>query len=149
MTAQPALAQSRSPAPGATAPAAAQPAIPIPDQLSVSKLVWSTMAAVDHANKTGNYSVLHALGSANFQSTNTVTTLAAIFASIRQQRIDLSDTLLFEPAFEFPPRAERGLLRVRGAFRMRPRAVQFDLLYEWNNGWKLFGIALAPANMPS
>lgn len=107
------------------------------------------MAAVDHANKTGNYSVLHALGSRNFQAANPVNSLAVIFAGIRQQRVDLSDTLMVEPVYEFAPREERGLLRVRGAFRMRPRAVQFDLLYEWNGGWKLFGIALAPVSMPS
>jgi hypothetical protein len=107
------------------------------------------MAAVDHANKTGNYSVLHALGSTSFQSANPVASLANIFASIRQQRVDLADTLLLEPFYEFAPREERGLLRVRGAFRMRPRAVQFDLLYEWNGGWKLFGIALVPVNLPS
>ena len=34
------------------------------------------------------------------------------------------------------------MLRLRGAFRMRPQAVQFDLLYQWNQGWMLNGIAI-------
>lgn len=142
------MAQNRSPAPGTASGAPTQPALPMPDQAALARLVWSTMAAVDHANKTANYSVVHALGSANFQSANTAASLANTFASIRQQRIDLSDTLLVEPTYQFGPRIENGLLRVRGAFRMRPRGIQFDLLYEWNGGWKIFGVALAPLNMP-
>ena len=139
----------RTPArPAAPAPAAAAPAA-LPDQLTVAKLVWSTMAAVDHANRTGNYSVLRELGSPGFRSANTPAGLAAIFAAVRQQRLDLSNTLLVEPILDFPPRFESGLLRVRGAFRMRPSGVQFDLLFEANGGsWALFGIAVAPLAMP-
>ena len=40
---------------------------PVPDQLSLAKLLWSTMAAVDHANKSGNYSVLRDISSTAFQ----------------------------------------------------------------------------------
>jgi hypothetical protein len=112
----------------------------IPDQTGVARLVWSTMAAVDHANKTGNYSVLRALGSPAFQMSNSVASLAGVFASVRQT--DLSATLSFEPAYDFPPRLEAGQLRIRGAFRMRPEAVQFDLLYQWNQGWMLNAIAV-------
>jgi len=119
-------------------------AIPVPDQLALAKLLWSTMAAVDQANKTGNYSVLRDLGSAGFQANNNPATLATVFASIRERRIDLSDTLLFEPIYEFAPGIEAGMLRMRGGFRMRPTGVQFDLLYQWNQGWRLHAIALRP-----
>lgn len=102
------------------------------------------MAAVDQANKTGNYSVLRSLGSPGFQASNNATTLAGIFAGIREQRLDLSDTLLFEPLHEFPPGIVDGLLRMRGTFRMRPTGVQFDLLFEWHNGWTLHALALRP-----
>ena len=127
-------------APGANT--AQAPAIPVPDDMALAKLLWSTMAAVDHANKTGNYSVLRSLGSPGFQQANSVQNLAAVFAVLREERLDLADTLIFQPVYEFQPAIVQGLLRLRGAFRMRPRGVQFDLLYQWNGGWTLHGVAV-------
>ncbi|MEA3052167.1 MAG: hypothetical protein QOG72_1070 [Sphingomonadales bacterium] len=114
----------------------------IPDETGLARLVWSTMAAVDHANKTGNYAVLRGLGSPAFQASNSERMLAGAFAGLREQRINLSDTLSVEPSYEFQPGLENGMLRIRGAFRMRPQAVQFDLLYQWNQGWMLQGVAV-------
>jgi hypothetical protein len=130
-----------------TGPAQAQVQRPvavsaIPDQAGLARLVWSTLAAVDHANKTGNYAVLRGLGSPDFQASNSAPALSRIFASLREQGINLSDTLSIEPSYEFPPALEGGMLRLRGAFRMRPQAVQFDLLYQWDQGWMLNGIAV-------
>lgn len=138
---QPAAAQPRVPArpPVQTVPA-------VPDPLVLSKLLWSTMAAIDHANKTGNYTVLHGLGSAAFRANNNPAALANVFAGIRASRIDLADTFLLEPRLEFPPSIQAGLLRMRGAFRMRPTGVQFDLLYQWDNGWKLDAVAIQPVS---
>jgi len=129
----PALAQAPRPAASVNA---------IPDQAGLARLVWSMMAAVDHANKTGNYSVLRGLGSPDFQASNGAPALSRVFASLREQGINLNDTLSIEPVYEFPPALEGGMLRLRGAFRMRPRAVQFDLLFQWNQGWMLQGIAV-------
>ncbi len=131
----------------AQAPRAAPSSLPVPDHLALTKLIWSTMAAVDQANKTGNYSVLNGLGSPAFQANNSPPALAAVFARIRLQRIDLADTFLVEPILEFPARIEGGLLRIRGAFRMRPTGVQFDLLYQWDGTWKLHGVAINPVAM--
>ena len=39
---------------------------PVPDQLELSKLIWSTILAVDHANKSGNYSVLRDMSAQGF-----------------------------------------------------------------------------------
>jgi hypothetical protein len=142
------LAAPGSPAAvSAQAPRPAAASLPVPDHLALTKLIWSTMAAVDHANKTGNYSVLNGLGSPAFQANNSPPALAAVFARIRLQRIDLSDTFLVEPILDFPARIEGGLLRIRGAFRMRPTGVQFDLLYQWDGAWKLHAIAIAPVAM--
>lgn len=126
----------------------AAPAQPVPDAPTLAKLVWSTMAAVDHANRTGNYSVLRELGSASFRAGNTAAALAAVFAGIRQQRLDLSAMLLLEPVYEFPPRMENGMLRMRGGFRTRPNGVQFDLIFQWDGAWKIDAIALNLAPMP-
>ena len=113
----------------------------IPDQAGLARLVWSTLAAVDHANKTGNYNVLRGLGSPGFQASNSATALSRIFASLREQGVNLSDTLSVEPSYELAA-IEGGMLRLRGAFRMRPQAVQFDLLFQWNQGWMLQAIAV-------
>ena len=136
----------------AAAPAAAQAPQPaaqapsVPDQASLAKLLWSTMTAIDHANKTGDYSVLRALGTPSFQAANRETALSGIFAWARNQNLDLSSTLMFEPVFEFPPAIQNGYLRMRGGFRMRPTGIEFDLLYGWSNGWRIEGVAIRPVS---
>ncbi len=145
---QPLLAQGRG---GRAQPAQVQASAPeqaqvaLPDSLTIAKLIWSTMAAVDHANATGNYSVLRDLGAPSFQANNNAATLAGVFQSVRDRRVDLSTTLLVTPSFEIGPRIENGLLRVRGVFPLRPTGIGFDLLFQPVQGrWALFGIALIP-----
>lgn len=166
LTAASAGAQTQSARPPQTQPARppqTQPARPpqaqivqpqvqpqtIPDVLLASKLIWSTMAAVDHANLTGNYSVLRDLGSPSFQANNNPATLAGVFASIRNSRLDLSNTLLLAPTLEFAPTiVQGGLLRLRGSFGLRPIGAAFDLLYQNVGGsWRLFGVAVVPLQM--
>jgi hypothetical protein len=155
LTAAPGHAQQRQPTrpapaarPAATPAPAPGTAIPLPDPQNTAKLVWSTLAAVDHANKTGNYSVLRDLGTGSFQANNNAAGLAGAFARIREQRIDLSNTLVIAPSYEFAPGFVRpGLLRIRGSFAMRPSAILFDLLFQWEDGWRLEGIALMPQGM--
>lgn len=131
-----------------------RPAAPVmiaaPDLQTVNKLVWSTLAAIDHGNLTGNYSVLRDLGAPGFQTNNNAATLAGVFAQLRDQRIDLSNTLLLAPSYEFAPGIVNGMLRARGAFGLRPTAIRFDLLYAFTGGrWLLFGVAVVPAPMPT
>lgn len=128
-------------------PAPASPAqAGIPDSVTIDKLIWSAMAAVDQANKTGNYSVLRDLGAPGFQAANSAAALATIFANLRNQRIDLGYTLVMVPTLQFPPTiVQNGLLRVRGIFSMRPSEIGFDLLFQNVNGeWRIFGIAVVP-----
>ena len=52
---------------------AAQPPIsvePVPSELELAKLLWSTMTAVHHANLSGNYSVLRDTSANGFQITH-------------------------------------------------------------------------------
>lgn len=100
------------------------------------------MAAVDHANKTGNYSVLRDLGSQAFQAGNNPATLGGSFANMRQQQLDLGDTLAVMPTFEIAEMTNPTVLRLRGAFATRPRPIQFDLLYAWSEGWRLDAVAI-------
>jgi hypothetical protein len=117
----------------------------------VAKLIWTTMAAVDHANLTGNYSVLRDLGAPSFQANNNAAALAAIFQNIRAQRLDLSNTLIVTPAYDIPPTLiEGGILRVRGVFPLRPAGIAFDLLFQPVAGrWALLGISVGAAQAPT
>jgi hypothetical protein len=149
--AQPALGQAgrpvapaqRPPAAPLQRPPAAAAKVPVPDQLTSLKMVWSVMAAVDHANRTGNYSVLRDLGTPAFQANNNPANLAGIFARLREQRVDLSDTLVVTPIWEIAPQmASPTVLRMRGMFPLRPQPIAFDLLFSWDRGWRLEGIAV-------
>jgi len=142
-----ALAATPSAAFGQARPGAqAAPAAPVPDRSSALKMVWSMMAAVDHANRTGNYSVLRDLGTPAFQANNNPAALGAIFAGLRERGIDLSETLTVTPTWEFEPRmVSPAVLRMRGAFPLRPSAILFDLLFKWDRGWRLEGIAVQAA----
>ncbi len=145
MPVSPAQAQNQAQA----APRPAPSAVPIPDPLELNKLVWSTMAAVHHANLAGNYSVLRDLSATGFQVQNDSAALAQTFASLRQSGIDLSNALLLAPTFSVPPKiVAANVMQLRGYFGLRPTAIAFDLVYEWSAGrWRLFGISIAPANL--
>ncbi|PHR18580.1 MAG: hypothetical protein COA41_09190 [Sphingopyxis sp.] len=126
---------------------AAEPPVssqPVPNGLELSKLIWSTMAAVDHANQSGNYSVLRDNAAPGFQIINNPARLSEIFAGLRASRIDLSNTLLLAPTYSAPPAVvEKDVIRVRGAFGLRPTAISFDLYYQWVQGkWRLYGVSI-------
>ena len=125
--------------------------MPVPGELELSKLIWSTMAAVDHANQAGNYSVLRDLSAPGFQIQNDAARLAEIFAPIRALRVDLSNTLLLAPTYTAAPQiVNEGVLRVQGFFGLRPTAIGFDLYYQWVGGkWRLFGVSINPTQIAS
>ncbi len=139
IAAQPAIAQQ-------AAPVAAPATAPMPSEIELARLVWSTMAAVGQANETGNYSVLRDLSAPGFQAANDQSKLTQIFAGLRTSGIDLSVTLLATPIYRAPPRmAQPGLLQLTGTFGLRPQSVNFEMLYQWIGGkWRLFGVAIVP-----
>ena len=134
----------------AAPPVAAQtrpvaPRIVAPDQLSALKILGSTIIAVDQADKTGNYSVLLGLGSAAFQSGNSAIGLGAVFDAFRRQRIDLSDVLILSPTYQIAPTmVGPDTFRMRGEYSLPRGPLGFDLIYRWDNGWRLDAISLLP-----
>lgn len=119
---------------------------PVPasiDRNGVLILVRSTLLALDHANRTGNYTVLRDLGSPGFQ-TNTAAKLAEIFASQRSQGLDLGGIAVLEPQLTVLPQIEtNGMLHMAGFFPSAPLQVSFELLFEpVNRQWKIFGISV-------
>ncbi|GMM94076.1 hypothetical protein MTsN3n11_23780 [Qipengyuania sp. MTN3-11] len=124
---------------------------PTPGQLELSKMIWSTIAAVDHANRSGNYSVLRDISAQGFQINNNAAQLAQVFAGLRAQQVDLGNALLIPPTYSVAPEMVReDVFRVQGLFQLRPISIGFDLYFQWEQGsWKLFGIDLQPLEMVS
>ena len=110
-------------------------------------MIRSSLVALAHANQTGNYSVLNALGSANFRAANPPANLAQTFANYRTNRIDLSPILYLAPQLSYQPAIQDGRLRLTGFFPSQPMRVNFDLSFEpEQGGWRLFGISVNLAN---
>jgi hypothetical protein len=133
------VAQAQPPA--QHTPPAAKPANI--DRNGVLMLVRSTLLALDQANKTGNYTVLRDLGAPAFQ-VNTAAKLAEIFASQRNDKLDLSGVAVIDPQLTVLPEIEaNGMMRMSGFFPSVPSQVNFDLLFAPVDGqWKLFGISV-------
>lgn len=132
-------------------PAAPQPspqdsAAAVPDRFETAQLVWSTLIALDQANRTGNYSVLRDLGSPSFRDANTPARLADIFRQLRQADLGLGQTVRLVPIYdEMPPITEDGRLRLVGSFATRPVGINFDLMFEFVNGaWHIYEISIGP-----
>lgn len=114
------------------------------DQSQAVRLLWSTMIAIQVSNDSGNYSALRDWGAPSFKQSNSTRELAEIFRGLREANIDLSTTLLIEPRYTIKPQLTAdGLLRMRGQFPLRPKAINFDLLFQPIMGrWQLIGVAV-------
>jgi hypothetical protein len=107
-------------------------------------LIRTTLIAVDQANKTGNYSVLRALGAPDFQANNSPERLAEIFAGQRARGLDLAGVVAIDPQLTLLPQIEpNGMLHIAGFFPSVPAQVYFELLFAAVDGqWKPFGISV-------
>ena len=114
------------------------------DRNGVIMLIRSSLLALDHANKTGNYTVLRDIGAPGFQS-NTAAQLGEIFAKLRKDNLDLSGVAVIDPQLNLLPQIEaNGLLHMAGFFPSVPTQVNFDLAFAPVNGqWRLFGISVS------
>ena len=117
----------------------------MPDNAKITLLVQTYIAALSHANLTGNYTVLHAMASPAFQSLNSPAQLAQKFAAFRTQGIDIGPAILLPPILSGPPALEgAGLLHVSGHYETKPQRVVFDMVFQpVNNVWRLAGIAVS------
>jgi hypothetical protein len=129
----------------ASASVRAEEAKPAPiDRNGVLILIRSTLLALDHANKTGNYTVLRDLGAPGFQ-VNTDARLAEIFAAQRKDDLDLAAVAVLEPQLTVLPQIDaNGMMHMAGFFPSVPKQVNFELAYApVNRQWRLFGISVA------
>jgi hypothetical protein len=114
------------------------------DRNGVLILIRSSLLALDHANKTGNYTVLRDIGAPGFQS-NSAARLGEIFAKLRSDNLDLSGVAVIDPQLSLLPQIEaNGLMHMTGFFPSVPTQVNFDLSFAPVNGqWRLFGISVS------
>lgn len=107
-------------------------------------LVRDTMTAVNHANWTGNYTVLRDYADRDFIAANDPTRLAALFAPLRSQRLDLMRTMILPPVFVKTALGPDGAqMQLTGYFALEPDHVSFDLLYREDAGrWWLLGASV-------
>ncbi len=114
------------------------------DRNGVLILIRSTLLALDHANKSGNYTVLRDIGAPGFQS-NTAARLGDIFGKLRNDNLDLSGVAVIDPQLSLLPQIEaNGLMHMAGFFPSVPSQVNFDLAFAPVNGqWRLFGISVS------
>jgi hypothetical protein len=116
------------------------------DAETITILLRTTLVALHQANLSGNYTVLRDISAPGFQAKNSAADLSMIFASLRQQGIDLSTVVLLDPHFSQPPSIDdQNMLRLTGALPTKPAPVAYDLLFQPVNGlWRVFGISLRP-----
>lgn len=122
-----------------------QQAAEVPGPEVVLLLVRSTLTGLDHANRTGNYAVLHGLGVPDFRNSHTPASLAVAFTKVRQQ-LDMSVAAAIDPELtEEPFIGEEGLLWIRGFLPTNPVAIGFELVFEqMGAAWGLSGIGIFP-----
>ena len=114
------------------------------DKNSALILIRSALIAVQQANQTGNYSVLHALSSPAFQSENSAERLSQIFANLRAKNFDLSGVLVLEPhLIVLPEIYSNGVMRMAGFFPSVPMQVYFDLQFIPVQGqWRIIALSV-------
>lgn len=67
---------------------------PMPDEARAEYMIKNILVALNHANLTGNYTVLRDLGSPRFRANNDAARLAAVFAPMREKGLDLAPVVL-------------------------------------------------------
>ncbi len=129
---------------GAAEPVSTAPA----DSAVMEMMVKNALTALNHANITGNYTVLRDLGGEAFRERNSAADLAESFREHRRKHYDLSPILCAAPQFAQPPAEVRpGRLQLVGSFDTKPETVHFAVEYvQTPKGWALnaISVALAP-----
>lgn len=134
-----------------TAEATGQAPSTLPDYAGQVMLIKNTLTAMNHANLTGNYTVLRDLGSDDFRRRHNAADLAKTFAAFRERKLDLSPVLVQEPQLtEYPGFDPNQRLRLVGFFPTRPQAVRFVLLFQQTQGaWVIDEVSLGIAPLES
>jgi hypothetical protein len=135
-----ALAQDPKAAPKTPAPTATQ-AIPVPQPEVLLVLIRSALIGLEHANRTGNYTVLREIGGPALQQ-HSAAQLGAAFANLRAAKVNLLTAAILTPQITQQPKVTpEGLLQLVGFFPTQPQRIQFNIVYQAAGGeWRLAGL---------
>ena len=135
-----------------TKPASAKPAAQAPqakqelkmEAVQLVALIKSTIMALQHANQTGNYSVLRDLGSPVFRERFDQAQLTAIFSNLRSRGVNLTPVLFLPPNLTKQPEMTEGnQLHIVGDFPTQPLKIQYEILFLQIDGvWRIDGLAV-------
>lgn len=118
--------------------------VQIPPAPVLLALLRGTLAAVNQANLTGNYSVLRDLGAPAFREGYNAAELADRFRPWRENALDFAAILLLDAKLSQPPAIDQnGALRLAGYFPTAPLRIGFDLGFQPVAGnWRLATISV-------
>lgn len=107
-------------------------------------LVRDVLAAVNHGNWTGNYTVVRDYAAPDFAAANDPTKLAGLFVRLRAERLDLLRVMVTEPVILKAQMTEiQDQMRLTGYFPLQPQHVSFDLTFAYEgNRWLVTGISV-------
>jgi hypothetical protein len=112
----------------------------------VEKFVKYAIIAVDQANLTGNYTVLHAMGTPAFKKASSASQLSKAFESMRKANIDLSAILLYRPKLSSELVVRNGVMHATGYFPTEPMKVNFDVvIVVTRKGMMIHGLKIHPS----
>jgi hypothetical protein len=134
----------------AGAPTAVQLAPGVPPPEALLMLIRNALSALNQANFTGNYTVLHGLGTPTLQTNNSPAQLGITFTALRDQHVDLSPALVLSPELTSPPSLlADGQLRLVGFFASQPLRITFAMAFRPVAGrWRIDELAVATAPAP-
>lgn len=144
----------KTPSPAAKPPARRHIAVPprkplagvrLPPPETLVTMIRGALVAVNQANFTDNYSVVHALGTHELQERSSPADLARAFKRLRDLKLDLSPVLLLPVEFTKPPAvAADGRLDLVGRFPTRPQQIEFAIVYYPVAGhWRIDGLSVS------
>lgn len=146
------VSSTPAPVPVSHAPqTSSQQKLQVPSPPVLMALLRSTLAAVNQANVTGNYSVLRDLGSPAFRENYNPAQLADRFRPWRDNSLDFAAILLLDAKLSRAPSIdEHGVLQLVGYFPTEPLRIGFDLGFQAVNGnWRLSTISVNARNSES
>ena len=114
------------------------------ETVQLAALIKSTIMALQHANQTGNYSVLRDLGTPVFRERFDLAQLTAIFSNLRSRSVNLSPVLFLAPNLAKQPELTEGnQVRIVGDFPTQPLKIQYEMLFLQIDGvWRIDGLAI-------
>jgi hypothetical protein len=127
-----------------------QQGFPVPPPEVLLVMIRSALVGLDHANRTGNYSVLREIGGPVLQQ-HSSGQLSTAFAGLRTNNVDLLPAAIATPQLtQQPAVSQDGLLQLVGYFPTQPRRIQFHIIYQPAAGqWRLAGLNVGLAEAPA